>query len=172
MLHLPRPIEKKKITIPACYKMRSRLKKNVAKHWANRTRINGGRKKKKRRKGRKRKRGTRKGERSKPPREKSRDKLDKSGGQIESSAACFKLRRTTRARTHTHTHGWRTRLANVKSRNRDKGREHENRGAWAAESIGLVRLASRLARLAVDRSQNAGPRFLVPIGQTADLNNA
>lgn len=52
---------KKKITIPACYKMRSRLKKNVAKHWANRTRINGGRKKKKKKKRGKEKERNKKG---------------------------------------------------------------------------------------------------------------
>lgn len=41
--------------------MRSRLKKNVAKHWANRTRINGGRKKKKKKKRGKEKERNKKG---------------------------------------------------------------------------------------------------------------
>lgn len=106
---------------------------------------------------------------TKPPREKSRDKPDKSdGGRRTESAARRGEKLGAACLFQTVIYGG-TRLTNVKNRNRDKGREHENRGIATRgrlESIGLVRLASRTTF--VDHSQNPGPSSCSWLNQWTD----
>lgn len=86
----------------------------------------------------------------------------------EENRECGKKRGKTRRLFQTVIYGG-TRLANVKNRNRDKGREHENRGIATRgrlESIGLVRLASRTTF--VDHSQNPGPSSCSWLNQWTD----
>ena len=83
--------------------MRSRLKKNVAKHWANRTRINGARKKKKEEKGEREREEQERGKgRSHPARSRAINSIK--AGDRSNLALPVSNSGARHARAHTHTH--------------------------------------------------------------------